>query len=234
MELCLQPAILVKVGKRVEFRHFLANVHEYPVMRIVTNFHEYPENDQAKGRRNLRHTVTRAPGRGGRNGRMLRHHFPPHLAPFTSQTMGNDASTLRSSHAKVLIELTLPLHCDFGENVYVVGNVAELGCWNPAHARRLYYRDNIGPDDFWKIAFEVPASHGFIEYKYIIKREDKVRWEGGTNRLLEWATRPSIVDPVTGHERAPEWFIQVQERFDDDGYGKFDVCTPCVRKEWLG
>jgi hypothetical protein len=140
--------------------------------------------------------------------------------------MGNDASTLRSSQPKVLIELVVPLRLEFGECLYVVGSAEELGSWNPSAARRLFYRDNIGPEDYWKCVFELPAAHGAhgnVEYKYIIKRGEEVRWEVGSNRTLKWATRPPIVDPVTGYERLPEWFIKVHEKFHEEGYSNLDV-----------
>lgn len=62
----------------------------------------------------------------------------------------------------------------FGENVYLIGNIPELGSWNPDEA--------IGPMDAtsyptWEISLKLPANT-YFEYQWIKKRNGKI---------LEWA-----------------------------------------------
>ncbi|WP_460791353.1 alpha-amylase family glycosyl hydrolase [Microbacterium lacusdiani] len=72
-----------------------------------------------------------------------------------------------------------------GENVYVVGNVRELGGWDPAKPFEAMLNPAY-PE--WFLPISVPAGHT-LEFKFI-KRDatGKVTWESGTNRTF---TAPS-------------------------------------------
>ncbi|HEX6901278.1 MAG TPA: carbohydrate-binding module family 20 domain-containing protein [Thermoanaerobaculia bacterium] len=66
-----------------------------------------------------------------------------------------------------------------GQDIYVVGNVPELGNWDTNKAVKLNYVNSnswSGPTFFF-------ASKGAsIQYKYILKQGGTVTWEGGSNR----------------------------------------------------
>ncbi|MDB1087875.1 carbohydrate-binding module family 20 domain-containing protein [Streptomyces sp. ACA25] len=65
-----------------------------------------------------------------------------------------------------------------GQNIYVVGNLPQLGSWNPDNAVRL------DPADYpvWKGEIALPAGTSF-EYKYIRRTDGGgVTWESGGNR----------------------------------------------------
>jgi len=69
--------------------------------------------------------------------------------------------------------ISVEMQTQWGEEVYMVGNIKELGSWNTANA--------IGPfnaDDYpiWKSTLEVPE-HTVFEYKFIKKRNEYVVWE---------------------------------------------------------
>ncbi|MGW3400883.1 carbohydrate-binding module family 20 domain-containing protein [Streptomyces zhihengii] len=71
-----------------------------------------------------------------------------------------------------------------GQNIYVTGNRAELGNWNPASARKL----DPASYPVWKLDVDLPAGTAF-EYKYI--RRDaagNVTWESGANRTATVGT----------------------------------------------
>jgi len=67
----------------------------------------------------------------------------------------------------------------WGQNVYVVGNVAELGGWNTGQAILL------SPANYpiWSGTVNLPANT-LIEYKYIKKDGSNVVWESGSNRVF--------------------------------------------------
>ncbi|MFE0593156.1 carbohydrate-binding module family 20 domain-containing protein [Micromonospora echinospora] len=66
----------------------------------------------------------------------------------------------------------------WGQNVYVVGNVAALGSWNPANAVPL----SSATYPVWGATVNLPPNTA-VEYKYLKKNADgTVTWEGGGNR----------------------------------------------------
>jgi len=73
---------------------------------------------------------------------------------------------------------------NFGQNIYVVGSVAELASWNPGAAIPLTWLSGSGTRGNWRATVSLPASRT-IEYKYI-KRDGAgaVTWESGANRVL--------------------------------------------------
>ncbi|MFI6946244.1 carbohydrate-binding module family 20 domain-containing protein [Streptomyces sp. NPDC050422] len=71
-----------------------------------------------------------------------------------------------------------------GQNIYVTGNQAALGNWNPASAPKL----DPATYPVWKLDVSLPAGTTF-EYKYVRKDAGgNVTWESGANRT---ATVPS-------------------------------------------
>ncbi|MFF4322382.1 carbohydrate-binding module family 20 domain-containing protein [Streptomyces sp. NPDC001568] len=65
-----------------------------------------------------------------------------------------------------------------GQNVYVTGDRAELGNWNPASALKL----DPGAYPVWKLDAALPAGTAFA-YKYVRKDgAGNVTWESGANR----------------------------------------------------
>lgn len=63
-----------------------------------------------------------------------------------------------------------------GEQVFVVGDIPELGGWDEARAVPL------AADGWptWSGGVQIPAGVNF-QYKYLVKRGDRVTWEGGAN-----------------------------------------------------
>lgn len=68
----------------------------------------------------------------------------------------------------------------FGENLYVVGNVAALSNWNPQAGLAL----SSAAYPYWRATLNLPAGTT-IEYKYIKRNgSGTVVWESGANRVL--------------------------------------------------
>ncbi|MCP4423062.1 MAG: hypothetical protein GY803_01075 [Chloroflexi bacterium] len=67
----------------------------------------------------------------------------------------------------------------YGQDMYVVGNVPELGNWNPANAVKLNWVDS----DTWSgpVTFMTSAGQN-IEFKFIVRQNGNTAWENGGNR----------------------------------------------------
>ncbi|KAF5376995.1 hypothetical protein D9615_007302 [Tricholomella constricta] len=66
----------------------------------------------------------------------------------------------------------------FGENIFLVGSVSQLGSWAPASALAL----SAASYPIWTVTVSLPANSVF-EYKFIRKAEDgTVSWESDPNR----------------------------------------------------
>lgn len=71
-----------------------------------------------------------------------------------------------------------------GSNVYVVGNISELGNWNPEEAVGPMFNQIIYKYPSWYYDISVPADEE-IEFKFIKKdATGNVEWESGTNHLV--------------------------------------------------
>jgi 4-alpha-glucanotransferase len=81
----------------------------------------------------------------------------------------------------------------WGEELFLTGNSAELGNWNPNKAVPMEY---VGPG-IWSVSVETHsrASLPTTEYKYFIRENDQIRWEEGPNRILP-----------EGKDRVWDWF----------------------------
>lgn len=76
----------------------------------------------------------------------------------------------------------------FGQNIYVVGSVAQLASWDPANAAPLTWLNGSGTRGNWRATLTLPAATA-IEYKYIKKDgSGAVVWETGANRALTTGT----------------------------------------------
>ena len=65
----------------------------------------------------------------------------------------------------------------WGEELYLTGNTAELGNWNPNKALAMQYAGTR----IWSVETDI---NGTIEYKYFIRENGQIRWEDGPNRVL--------------------------------------------------
>ena len=67
-----------------------------------------------------------------------------------------------------------------GENVYLVGNTAELGNWDPTKAIGPMFNQIITSYPTWYYDVSVPAGTP-LQFKFIKKNGAVVTWEGGSN-----------------------------------------------------
>ncbi|EAY12850.1 4-alpha-glucanotransferase family protein [Trichomonas vaginalis G3] len=71
----------------------------------------------------------------------------------------------------------------FGQEVFISGNIPELGNWDAKKAIKMEFEHNL---DYWFVNVELPKSQGyrFIEYKYVIISGDYQQWEPEQNHRL--------------------------------------------------
>ncbi|MNJ50893.1 Cyclomaltodextrin glucanotransferase precursor [compost metagenome] len=68
----------------------------------------------------------------------------------------------------------------YGENVYLTGNTAELGNWDPNKAIGPLFNQIIAAYPSWYYDISVPAGTE-LQFKLIKKNGTAVTWEGGAN-----------------------------------------------------
>lgn len=64
-------------------------------------------------------------------------------------------------------------HTSWGQKLYVVGSVPQLGSWEKALAKEMYYTE----DGNWELQLEVPTETTGIEYRYFLSFQDKPVFE---------------------------------------------------------
>lgn len=70
---------------------------------------------------------------------------------------------------------------NYGENIYVVGNISELGSWDVDHCTEAFLNPNY-PE--WYLPVSVPEGTT-VEFKFIKKDANgNVTWESGANRTI--------------------------------------------------
>ncbi len=84
------------------------------------------------------------------------------------------------------MQLTFKIHfqTQYGQNLAIVGNLPELGNWDPAHALPLHFFDG----GTWEVPLDLPEDFkGTLEYKYVILHGSSghVEWEAGDNRVMD-------------------------------------------------
>ncbi|MGC9379927.1 carbohydrate-binding module family 20 domain-containing protein [Streptomyces sp. MH13] len=106
------------------------------------------------------------------------------LALHTGATSCSDTGPDPDPEAKAGASFSVDATTTWGENIYVTGDNAALGSWNPAAALKL----DPASYPVWKLDVALPAGTSFA-YKYLRKdASGKVTWESGANRT---ATVPS-------------------------------------------
>jgi hypothetical protein len=67
-----------------------------------------------------------------------------------------------------------------GENIYIVGNLKELGNWKENKFKLKWTEGHI-----WKGKLNLPSEIENFSYKFICASDKQVRWEEGPNRIFD-------------------------------------------------
>ncbi|MCB1056522.1 MAG: hypothetical protein KDD11_13550, partial [Acidobacteria bacterium] len=122
-------------------------------------------------------------------------YYDPSVTSWSSQSLWKVTGTSWGLQARSTLILaarscsdTQPTRVDFtvygystspGQDIYVVGNVAELGNWDPAKAVKLNY---VSSNQWSGPVFFNTSKGSSIQYKYIVRSSSGTTWEGGSNR----------------------------------------------------
>ncbi|MEU4422568.1 carbohydrate-binding module family 20 domain-containing protein [Actinoplanes sp. NPDC024001] len=104
-----------------------------------------------------------------------------------------EAPAVSASAAEVApIAASFNVVADFtvwGQNVYVVGSIPELGSWNPPAAVPLTTSGRAWPNWYGNVAL---PPNTYIEFQYIVKNPDgSIRWEKGYQQNRTTITPPT-------------------------------------------
>ena len=108
-------------------------------------------------------------------------------SPTTSPTGPGSCSSVAVTFAATVTTV-------FGENVYVLGNRAELSNWNTSGGVAL----SSATYPVWRGTVDLPPNTT-IEYKYVKKNGSAVTWESGSNRTLTTGTACTQTATDTWH-----------------------------------
>ncbi|GGW59535.1 hypothetical protein GCM10010503_40900 [Streptomyces lucensis JCM 4490] len=105
--------------------------------------------------------------------------IPNRTLTVSQDAPGND-DRWNVSPATVTFQATATT--DWGQNLYVTGNLPDLGSWDPAKALPLTTGSATYPQ--WSGAHQLPPNTT-VQYKYLKKNPDgTVTWENGDNRTV--------------------------------------------------
>lgn len=76
------------------------------------------------------------------------------------------------------IKFNINYHTVWGQSVFIIGSIPELGAWDLRKARELNYTDN----DNWTLELELPDRATHFEYRYFSKLNGEMRMEEGDNK----------------------------------------------------
>lgn len=119
-----------------------------------------------------------------------------HSALFT-RALANRHPTGDPGSGRVTFRLLEP-GIEPGERPMVVGDIPELGSWNPHEAIDMV----PAPYPWWEATIDAPVQ-GF-EYKYVVSAGHGVLWERGTNRAAPATSRATVIND-DGIEGLADW-----------------------------
>jgi glucoamylase len=100
----------------------------------------------------------------------------------TTTTKTTTSSSSCTTPTSVAVTFDETVTTSYGENIYIVGSISQLGAWNTDSAIALSASLYTSTDNLWFATISLPAGTSF-EYKYIRKESDgTVTWESDPNR----------------------------------------------------
>nr|ADO32576.1 ginsenoside-beta-D-glucosidase precursor [Aspergillus niger] len=99
-----------------------------------------------------------------------------------SKTSTSTSSTSCTTPTAVAVTFDLTATTTYGENIYLVGSISQLGDWETSDGIALSADKYTSSDPLWYVTVTLPAGESF-EYKFIrIESDDSVEWESDPNR----------------------------------------------------
>jgi len=119
-----------------------------------------------------------------------------------------------------LIKVVFKIYCttEYGECLYLLGNIEELSHWNKAKAIKLHTKDYTHVSPLWESDTLLLPINACIEYKFFKKtREDNLVWEELPNGLNH-SLKIDFEDPaeITHFFGTTNMQIELKELFNED------------------
>ncbi|KAK5114642.1 hypothetical protein LTR62_002215 [Meristemomyces frigidus] len=114
---------------------------------------------------------------------------PSNFAGYSLPIVNVSSACTNTPATTVSLSFPVQERTNYGDNVFVVGNITQLGSWSPYHAVALSAAGYEDINTIWSgaDAVSVPAGTAF-EYKYIQWSSDgSLLWECGENRVASVA-----------------------------------------------
>ncbi|KAF2091614.1 carbohydrate-binding module family 20 protein [Saccharata proteae CBS 121410] len=100
----------------------------------------------------------------------------------TTSSTTKTTSTSCASATSIAVTFDVIATTTYGENVYLVGSISQLGSWSTSSAIALSASSYTSSNHLWYVTVTLPAGTSF-EYKYIRKESDgSIEWESDPNR----------------------------------------------------
>ena len=77
------------------------------------------------------------------------------------------------------VTFSIKYETKFGQNIYILGGVKELGNWKNKVAKMKWHEGHL-----WKLKVNFEGDVKGFEYKFAISEKETLKWEGGHNRLF--------------------------------------------------
>ncbi|EAW08996.1 starch binding domain protein [Aspergillus clavatus NRRL 1] len=101
-------------------------------------------------------------------------------ATKTTTTTGSTETCKATGVVPVTFNVQAPTN--YGENIFLVGSISQLGSWSTSSAVPLSATQYTSSNPLWTVTVQLPAGATF-EYKFIRKQKDgSVIWESNPNR----------------------------------------------------
>jgi hypothetical protein len=98
--------------------------------------------------------------------------------------------------SQITVNLTVRAPTAFGDTILVVGNIAQLGNWNPHAGFRLSSSAYTADNPVWSGTFTLPSNHN-LSYKFVnLKQDGSVVWSSGSNRFLTMRSCKADTDGI--------------------------------------
>ncbi|CAK0784239.1 hypothetical protein CVIRNUC_007443 [Coccomyxa viridis] len=90
-----------------------------------------------------------------------------------------DGCAAQQIHHEARISLCVNYHCEWGQQVVLVGSSQRLGNWQADDGLEMQWNEG----DVWTIDLDLPLENGIdMEYKYVIRGPDgHITWKPGSN-----------------------------------------------------
>nr|AAB02927.1 glucoamylase precursor [Aspergillus awamori] len=99
-----------------------------------------------------------------------------------SKTSTTTSSTSCTTPTAVAVTFDLTATTTYGENIYLVGSISQLGDWETSDGIALSADKYTSSNPLWYVTVTLPAGESF-EYKFIrVESDDSVEWESDPNR----------------------------------------------------